>query len=117
MKYIPNQNKICSVCGRSILYNEDYVGKDVLSADGEVQTEIRHFQFCDPQLQSTPLSGTMSISATQSYRQQGTQSIPLYYPSMTPSPLTPYGPYGKSLELPLWKRILRAIFGGKNGEN
>ncbi len=137
MKFIPNNNKQCKICGKGILYNEEYRGKDILSADGLVNSEYRH-EFCWPDITSQGLSGvsmyqlgqgasamSLSASAISAARLQAAAQAAAQWQNLRPGKVIPFPspklaspltPYGRSLKPSLWKRILRLLFGGHDGK-
>ena len=114
MKYIPNNHKKCTVCGKEILYNEEYVGMDALSAQGDISSMYRH-ALCWPPTSGSPFA-SMTLSAVQ-MMQQGPQAPSAVQMMPVHNLATPLTPYGMSLKPPLWKRILRLLFGGHNGKD
>ena len=52
MKFVPNRTKICTRCHNVVLYNQKYVGMDILNDQGEVETIIQHYDIggCLPPL-------------------------------------------------------------------
>lgn len=129
MQYIPNNKKVCYVCGTEILYNQNYEGVDRLSATGELQSTFNH-ECCLPLGQNSlsgishPLSGAssqsyvMGITAAPQQQQhlqiQGLSGTIYHSPYLQAPPLTPYG---KSKKPTLCKTILRILFGGRHGRS
>ena len=42
MTYVPNRTKICTTCDKPILYNEEYIGKEILDHHNVVTGNYRH---------------------------------------------------------------------------
>ena len=127
MKYIPNRNKICYMCGKEILYNQEYIATDHLSAKGEVECKARH-EWCSHALSGINY-GTYAMSSSPgsiipvpaaSAIQPYTPTYSYPHPQQQPNPyklikkVAPLTPYGTSKKPSLRRRVVKAILGGKH---